>query len=177
LQWWLLINVAVRLSVAFRSNSLNPKWVIIYFRADFNLSQACVCQPLSMGDLLPWGGIFQPWSRTALVYDRVRADLSYACSIGAYLRSEAPVLGCYVLPLLGSSDTAPPSLFFFFLFSFFIFLFSFFFFLFFLFFLFSFFFSHPPLKVPFEPSFPDYLLLQQRTEVPTSHLCHLQSFC
>lgn len=44
----LLINVAVILSVTFRSNSLNPKWVIIYFRADFNLSWSlCLPDPIN----------------------------------------------------------------------------------------------------------------------------------
>lgn len=64
-----------------------------------------------MGDLLPWGGIFQPWSRTGLVYDRIGAEFSEAHSLGACLRFEAPVLGCYMLPLWGSSGAGPPLLF------------------------------------------------------------------
>lgn len=64
-----------------------------------------------MGDLLPWGGIFQPWSRTGLVYDRVGAEFSEAHSLSTCLRFEAPVLRCYMLPLWGSSGAAPPRLF------------------------------------------------------------------
>lgn len=73
--------------------------------------EACVCQTLSMGDLWPWGGIFQPRSRTGLVYDRVGAEFSEAHNLGTCLRFEAPVLGCYMLPLWGSSGAAPPLLF------------------------------------------------------------------
>lgn len=121
--------------------------------------EACVCQTLSMGDLLPWGGIFQPWSRTGLVYDRVGAEFSEAHSLGACLRFEAPVLGCYMLPLWGSSGAAPPLLFPFTFFDF----------------LSPATFSHKLSRVPFARSFPADLLPVECPEIPV--FLHLFSLC
>lgn len=79
----LLINVAVRLSVAFRSNSLNPKWVIIYFRADFNLSLSlCLPDPINGRFIaLRWyfPALVQNWFRLWQGKGRPFIGLQYWC--------------------------------------------------------------------------------------------------
>lgn len=63
----LLINAAVILSVTFPSNSFNPQWVIIDFRADFSLSRGlCLPDPINGRFIaLRWyfPALVQNWSR------------------------------------------------------------------------------------------------------------------
>lgn len=63
----LLINAAVILSVTFPSNSFNPQWVIIDFRADFKLSRG-LCLP----DPINGRFIALRWYFPALVQNRSR---------------------------------------------------------------------------------------------------------
>lgn len=144
---WLLINVAVILSVTFPS-ILSESLYTSELTSTF--LEACVCQTLSMGDLLPWGGIFQPWSGTGLFYDRIRVSLFIGSHISACLRLETPVLGCSVLPLQGNAGAAP---------------------------LLFLSFSVPSLssRFSFAPSFPLDLLPLECSEIPAS--LHLFSIC
>lgn len=97
----LLINVAVILSVTFRSNSLSPKWVIIYFRADFNLSWSlCLPDPVN-GRFIALRWYFPALVQNWALLRQGKARLFLGSQ--SWCLSEAPVLGCYMLPLWGSS--------------------------------------------------------------------------